>query len=518
MLEDKTKVTRPMTGDEYIESLRDGREVWIYGERVKDVTTHPAFRNPVRMVARMYDSLHDPEKKDVLTTETDTGSGGYTHKFFRTPHSAEDMVEDRDAIAEWARMSYGWMGRSPDYKAAFLGTLGANADFYDPYQENARRWYKESQEKVLFWNHALVHPPVDRDRPIEETGDVFMHAEEENDKGIVVSGAKVVATGSALTHYNFIAHYGPVPLQKREYAIICTVPMNAPGVKLICRPSYTMTAEVMGSPFDYPLSSRMDENDTVFVFDKVLIPWENIFVYGDVEKANTFFPFSGFIPRFAFHGCTRLAVKLDFIVGLLIKALEATGTKAFRGVQARLGEVLAWRNLFWALTDAAAKTPMPWKDGAVLPNQDYMLIYRWFMTVGYPRVKEIIEQDVASGLIYMNSNAVDFKTPEIRPYLDKYVRGSGGYDAVERVKLMKLLWDAVGTEFGGRHELYERNYSGNHENIRIENVWAQEATGQMDQYKAFAERCLAEYDLNGWTAPDLINPEDVSLFNKKNGS
>ena len=518
MLEDKTRVTRPMTGDEYIESLRDGREVWIYGERVKDVTTHPAFRNPIRMVARMYDALHDPETKDVLTTKTDTGSDGYTHKYFRTPRSAQDMIEDRDAIAQWARMSYGWMGRSPDYKAAFLGTLGANADFYEPYQENAKRWYKESQEKVLFWNHALVHPPVDRNRPIEEAGDVFMHVEEENDNGIVVSGAKVVATGSALTHYNFIAHYGPVPLQKREYAIVCTVPMDAPGVKLICRPSYAMTAEVMGSPFDYPLSSRMDENDTIFVFDKVLIPWENIFVYGDVEKANTFFPFSGFIPRFAFHGCTRLAVKLDFIVGLLIKALEATGTGDFRGVQARLGEVIAWRNLFWALTDAAAKTPMPWKDGAVLPNQDYVLVYRWFMTVGYPRIKEIIEQDVASGLIYMNSNAVDFKTPEIRPYLDKYVRGSGGYDAVERVKLMKLLWDAVGTEFGGRHELYERNYSGNHENIRIENVLAQSATGQLDKYKAFAEQCLAEYDLDGWTAPDLINPDDVNRFANRNGS
>ena len=98
------------------------------------------------------------------------------------------------------------------------------------------------------------------------------------------------------------------------------------------------------------------------------------------------------------------------------------------------------------------------------------------------------------------------------------MRGSDGTDSVERVKLMKLLWDAVGSEFGGRHELYERNYSGNHENIRIENVWAQEASGQMDQYKAFAEQCLAEYDLDGWTVPDLINPTDVSLFNKKNGS
>ena len=514
MLEDKTKATRPINGDEYIESLRDSREVWIYGERVKDVTTHPAFRNPIRMVARLYDALHDPEQKDVLTTKTDTGSGGFTQKFFRAPKSVEDVVGDRDAIAAWARMSYGWMGRSPDYKAAFLGTLGANSDFYDPYQENAKRWYKESQEKVLYWNHAIIHPPVDRDRPPDEVGDVFMHVEKETDNGLVVSGAKVVATGSALTHYNFIAHYG-LPIKKKEFAIICTIPMDAPGVKLFCRPSYSMTAEVMGSPFDYPLSSRLDENDTIFVFDKVLVPWENVFVYGDVEKANNFFPASGFLPRFTFHGCTRLAVKLDFITGLLLKALEATGTKDFRGIQTRVGEVIAWRNLFWAITDAMAHTPQPWKEGALLPNLDYGLIYRWFMTIGYPRIKEIIQQDVGSGLIFLNSNAVDMKTPEIRPYLDKYVRGSNGYEAVDRIKLMKLLWDSIGTEFGGRHELYERNYSGNHEAVRVEMVMAQMMSGQLDKYKGFAEQCLAEYDLDGWTAPDLINPDDVSLVRKK---
>ena len=118
--------TRPMTGDEYLESVRDGREIWIYGERVKDVTTHPAFRNTVRMIARLYDALHDPTRKDVLTTETDTGSGGFTHKFFKASRNAEELVGARDAIAEWARVTYGWIGRSPDYKAAFLATLGAN--------------------------------------------------------------------------------------------------------------------------------------------------------------------------------------------------------------------------------------------------------------------------------------------------------------------------------------------------------------------------------------------------------
>src|ERR671937_1265459 len=81
----------PFTGEEYMESLRDGREVYIYGERVKDVTTHPAFRNAVRMTARLYDALHHPERKDVLTARTDTGSGGYTHSFFRAARSAEDI-------------------------------------------------------------------------------------------------------------------------------------------------------------------------------------------------------------------------------------------------------------------------------------------------------------------------------------------------------------------------------------------------------------------------------------------
>ena len=133
---------RPFTGAEYLESLRDGREVYIYGERVSDVTTHPAFRNAAASVAKLYDALHDPETKDVLTAPTDTGSGGYTHKFFKAARSREDVIAQRDAIAAWARITYGWMGRSPDYKAAFLNTLGANAEFYGKFAGNARAWHK----------------------------------------------------------------------------------------------------------------------------------------------------------------------------------------------------------------------------------------------------------------------------------------------------------------------------------------------------------------------------------------
>ena len=209
------------------------------------------------------------------------------------------------------------------------------------------------------------------------------------------------------------------------------------------------------------------------------------------------------------HGCTRFAVKLDFFSGLLLKAVEAVGGQELRSAQVHLGEVLAWRHTFWGLTEAMIKTPEPWVSGAVQPNTEYGLAYRTLAANAYPRIKEIVEQTISSGLIYLNSHAVDFKTPELRPYLDKYLRGSNNYDALERVKLLKLLWDAVGSEFGGRHELYERNYAGNYENIRLENLPAAMASGRVDELKAFVDDCMADYDLDGWTAPDLIDATDV---------
>jgi 4-hydroxyphenylacetate 3-monooxygenase len=191
MLEGKE---RPFNGAEFLASLDDGREVYIYGEQVKNVTAHPAFRNAAVSVAQLYDALHDAKTKDVLTAPTDTGSRGYTHKFFKAARCRDEVIAQRDAIAAWARLSYGWMGRSPDYKAAFLNTLGANAEFYGKFADNARAWHKRGQEAVLYLNHALVNPPIDRNKPVEQVKDVYITVQKETDGGIIVSGAKVVAT------------------------------------------------------------------------------------------------------------------------------------------------------------------------------------------------------------------------------------------------------------------------------------------------------------------------------------
>jgi 4-hydroxyphenylacetate 3-monooxygenase len=501
---------RPFTGAEYLASLRDGREIYIYGERVDDVTTHPAFRNAARSIARLYDALHDPVAGATLTCPTDTGSGGFTHKFFRVARSRDEVIGQRDAISQWARMCYGWMGRSPDYKASLMNTLGANHQFYGKFSGNAQAWYRRAQENVLFMNHAIVNPPVDRAKAADQVKDVFITIQKENDAGIFVSGAKVVATSSALTHYNFLGQNAAMPINDSDLAVMFIAPMNAPGVKLFCRASYEMMASVMGTPYDYPLSSRFDENDAIFVFDNAFIPWEDVLLHRDIEKMKTFYPQSGFLNGYQLQGCTRLAVKLDFLVGVIAKALRATGGEDFRGNQAMFGEVIAWRNLFWALSDAMAMDPTPWVGGAVLPNAQSGSSYRVFAGEAYGRIKEIVQKIIASALIYLPSSAKDFHNPEIDKYLAKYVRGSHGIGYKERIKVMKLLWDAIGTEFGGRHELYEMNYAGNHEDIRIQALWNARSSGALDGMIALADQCLSEYDENGWRDSTWIAPDDVS--------
>jgi 4-hydroxyphenylacetate 3-monooxygenase len=288
-------------------------------------------------------------------------------------------------------------------------------------------------------------------------------------------------------------------------------PMNARGLKLICRQSYEMQAAAVGSPFDYPMSSRFDENDSILVFDKCLIPWENVFVY-DADRASEFIFGSGWLARAMFHGCVRLAVKMDFLSGLFLKAAEMVGYQDQRNVQVHLGEVLTWRTLFWSIAGGMIEDAVPWVGDTILPNPGYLDVYRMLSVNAYARVKELFEQTFGSSMIYLCSNAADLKSPELRPFIDRYIRGSNGKTAEERIKLMKLVWDSLASEFGSRHELYERNYAGNWEDVRLQRLMGVNVTGEAEAMKAMVDRCLSEYDLHGWKAPGYTNPGDVNLF------
>ncbi|RJE77189.1 4-hydroxyphenylacetate 3-monooxygenase, oxygenase component [Pseudoalteromonas sp. MSK9-3] len=496
----KKNQARPLTGEEYLESLRDNREIYINGERVEDVTTHPAFRNSAASMAKLYDALHDPAYKDTLCWETDTGNGGYTHKFFRYAKSAQELKEQQGAIEQWAKLTYGWMGRTPDYKAAFGNVLGINPSFYGEYENNARTWYKRIQESCLYLNHAIVNPPIDRHKPVSEVEDVYIKVNRETKDGIYVSGAKVVATNSALTHYTFIGQGSAQVMGENPHmALMFICDMNAPGMKLICRGSYEQMTTHSGGPFDYPLSSRFDENDAILILDDVFIPRENILINQDPLRCKRWFVEGGFGQLFPMQGAIRLGVKLDFLTGLLHKSLECTGTLEFRGVKAEMGQVVGWRNMIWSCIRAMYACPESWYNDSVLPNAEAIHTYRVFAPQAYNDLLKIVKTSVASGLIYLPSGSQDIKNDYINSYLEKYVRGSNGIESTERIKILKLMWDAVGSEFGGRHALYELNYAGSAEEVKMQCLGHAQRSGSMERMIDLVTDCLADYDVDGWT-------------------
>jgi 4-hydroxyphenylacetate 3-monooxygenase len=486
-----------LTGEAYLDSLRDGRVVWYDGERVTDVTTHVAFSNAARQVARLYDALHDPATRDRLTTVDRLGHR--THTFFAPAYSAEDLRAGRDAIELWQRMTYGWMGRTPDYKASFMAQLAEGHDYYGEYGANALDWYRRSASRVLFMNHVLIDPPVDRSRPRTDVRDVYVSVDRDDDRGIYVSGAKMVATGSALTHATFVAVNSGIaarmePGRDDDMALVFIVDMDTPGMKLVCRPSYEAAAR---HPFEAPLASRFDENDAVVVLDETFVPWENVLVYRDVEACKGFYAASGFFNRYNLQSATRLSVKLEFAAGLLMQGTAASGTAGFRGVQAAVGELVAMRELVWSLTTAMVTDPEPGIGASVVPRLLTAAASRVYCTNAWDRVREIFETTLAGAPVYTVSSPRDLLDPELRPTIDRYFRGTG-LDAEARLQLFKLIWDALYSEFAGRHALYERNYAGNQDQQRIDALAWAEARGDAARYRGLVDQCLSDYDLRGW--------------------
>lgn len=494
----------PMTGAQYLASLRDDREIWLNGERVQDVTTHPAFRNGARSVARLYDALHDPERQAVLTGVTPNGA--VTHKSFLLARTPQELLARSEAMRAWSKLHFGFMGRSPDYKAGLAVSLGAWPEYFEPYTKNATRWYHQLADTCSYMNHVGINPMVDRSKALHEQKEVFVRAVKERDDGLVVCGAKMVGTAAAYTHYNFVFNYGAAPLSDgdADHALVFIVPTNAPGVKLISRPSYELIANA-AHPFDYPLSSRFDENDATMIFDNVFVPWENVFIFRDIKKANGFFPVAQVLQNLLLQGATRFATKLEFLTGLFIRLAESNGASGFRGVQEKLGEAVANVHMFNALVRDACLSPDPAANGYVAPSHRSLWAYRVLAPTVYPRLKELIQLVAAGGLIQIPSSAKDFNNPELRPFIDLYYKGAG-MDAEQRVKLSKLAWDAIGSEFGGRHELYERNYAGNLESIKVETFFSAQANGDKASLDQLVQACLNDYDLSGWIVPTWLGP------------
>ena len=263
-----------MTGADYLDSLRDGRQVYLNGERVADVTRHRAFRNACRSIAGLYDGLHG-EQRDVLT-RVDAQAAAATASSPRAERRgpARRARGDRLLVAHDLRLH----GAYPGLQGGVHVRAGGRRRLLRRLPAERLRLAPRFADSGLFLNHAIINPPLDRSKAIHEMRDVFVHVERETDQGIVVSGAKMLATGSAITNATFVAPVASAQMEAgkaEDFALVFFARMDNPGLRLMCRPSYEERAS---SPFDYPLSSRFDENDSVLLFDKALIPWEDVLV------------------------------------------------------------------------------------------------------------------------------------------------------------------------------------------------------------------------------------------------
>lgn len=482
------------TGAEYVASLQDGREVWIDGERVADVTTHPAFRNTVRSIAHLYDMTHDPALADVLTYPS-PATGGPVGRGYQIPFSREDLVARREATRTWAKATFGYLGRSPDYMASsWAGFAAAPAVFARGGQERADNllaYYAYMRDNDLYQSHTIVNPQIDRSKPAAEQEEPFLYVgvTEERDDGIVVRGAKMVGTAALFGDEIFVGTIEPLGPQDDDYALTFSIPFNSPGVKVISRASYEAVAR---SPWDNPLSSRFDENDALMIYENVFVPWERVFVYRSVELA---FRQWWETPAFSYwihQAAARFWTKLEFLAGLAIKVARSNNVLKVPLVQIQLGRIHSTLNMAKAavLAMEAGCEPVPGGDGAVQPNRSIAFAQRAWAPNAYVQVLEEIKWLAGGSLIQMPASYRDLVHPEEGPLIERYVR-SPGHPAEERIKLYKLVWDAVGSEFASRHEHYERFYHG----APYVNLPAAFREGAPDACEALADAALGGYEL-----------------------
>jgi len=286
-MKEKRFSTGLRNGDQYIDAIKkDGRRVFIDGEEVNDVTVHPAFRDAVKTIANLYNISSDPKNRKIMASKSPT-TGEVYNCIWSLPRNIDDLHARRNAIEFWSEATYGLMGRSPDHVAGFFaGWAMAPEIFIDngsvERKNNLLHFYEYMRAHDIYITYTIIPPQIDRSKPMhmQNPPDLYAGVIDERDDGIIIRGAQMLGTGSALSDYLNLSQITPVQPGDEAHAINLVVPCNAPGLKIYSRRSYAGAAN---SVFDYPLATQFDETDSLVVFDDVLVPWEQVFVYKNIE-------------------------------------------------------------------------------------------------------------------------------------------------------------------------------------------------------------------------------------------
>lgn len=448
------------TGQEYIDRLKKANNnVYIHGERVDDVTTHPAFKNVIKSMANLYDLQY--EKKDTMLYTSPT-SGDQVGITFLQPETIDDLIMRREAMQEWARTSGGMMGRTPDYLNSEVMAMGMNNGLFaeaDPrFAENARNYYEYARENDISLTHTLIHPQVNRAKMQSEQkdGNVALQLVEEREDGIIVNGIRLLATQGGITDEILVF---PSTVKKAgeeddPYSLAFAIPNNTKGLKHICRESF----DYGKNEWDHPLGSHFEESDSIVSFDNVFVPWERVFVCGNSSVCNRTFRETNAVVHMSHQVVAKNIVKTEFVLGVALNMMDAIGIDQFQHVKDKGAEImLALETMKSHLYRAEHNAKLD-ESGTMTPDFAALDAARnWFPKI-YPRFAEIIRILGASGLMGIPTHD-DFLNEEIGPIIKGGLQGKN-LEGEERVQLFRLAWDMTLSAFGARQAHYEYYFFG----------------------------------------------------------
>ncbi len=451
------------TGQEYINGLKEHpREVWIDGERVEDVTTHPALRNGVKSVAALYDMQHDSELREEMTYASPT-TGDPVGLSFMIPQTVEDLERRRNMMTRWAWASCGMMGRSPDFLNVIFAAWAGASDFFaqdrPEFKQNVSNYYEYIRENDLTLTHALLNLQRRRGASATDTvsEEVALTVVKETGAGVVLRGSRLLATLGPISDELAIYHAGNHRMdeeaQRQSFAL--SIPCDTPGLRFLCRESF----DVGRSHFNHPLGSRFEEMDATIFFDDVLVPWDRVFLLGNVDMCNRIGSATQSQGHSGHQVLTRCLVKAEFILGLADLMVETLGSGTVPHVQEQVAELITQRDILKACLRASEADAAPNQWGVMSPATAPLQAGRaQFGRTMYPRMVEIIQLLGTSSLMALPSEA-DFDAP-FAPQLNQYL-ATDTSNARDRTKLFHLAWDASCSSFSGRQVLYERMFGGN---------------------------------------------------------
>lgn len=441
------------TGQQYIDSIRDGRVVYVNGERVRDVPSHPMFKPLVDIRARIYDMQHEAASRDVMTYR-DAVTGETCAVGNKLPYTHEDWHAKRKATDAVLDEVGGVVTRVGDETVGEMWSLYDGQDVLnevDPqFSANIKRHIDRTIQADPFHVSANTDPKGDRSkRPQEQDPDMLLHVVKETDAGIVVRGAKY-ETAAAYANQAFtkptIANWGDSQLSDYAVGFICD--LGSPNLKLICRTGFAGRAPAE----DYPLSNKFDEVDTLVIFDDVLIPWENVLFYRHT-KAATFIRAT--LHRYSAFAFVQRNLKLaDMMIGAALLNARQTGLDKQQAVQEKLATLAVYREGINAHLTASIATAERSPAGLLMPNQSLLFTGR---VLACSQLHEMmhIARELCGGQICVTPDAAAFRHPETAPWLEKFYTVNDNWVADDRRKLLAFARDMLNSDYAGHRLTFQ---------------------------------------------------------------